>query len=634
MSGTVSLGEPTYIYYDTSIPCFDYALLTDCSQQDYNNKSSVLLVHPPQFPGILVNISFELCVNGLICSNGRCEAGNYTSAYSTVCNKTYLELSDFISCFDNITVCDVFSKREGMCGSCDDPGFGVVFNFPYFICAKCEWHGYPVFLEFIPILLMMIILSVLHINITSGSMNGYILYSQLVSQDLPGLGSTAWVASTIYTTYYMNMKQLPTSIPLTVYSMWNLNFLTLVPVPLCIQGFGVVGVILLEYVVAICPLLFILVTYLWIQWYNNGYRFVVYTTRPVHQLLARFWQKFKIQPTLIDTYASLMLLAYMRILTVSTKIFITFGLQVQENTLDVWIIVLVVLATLSILLFVFPMMVIFLFYHLKTFQRCLTCCKLDRPGLHALVDAYQGCFLNIATDGSERRFFAGAYLSFRFFYNIVVTVVVVIMKNMLIEQSISLFNTFALICALVELSMAFIMAGMVLILRPYKKVVHNVIDFMIFLFMCPISFLSYLNILDIDTIINIFSNTRLVLLRNIIFLPFLIFSFVILCKLLKYCCTKRSVARQPPPDDERNPPSECTPLVTTAPTTTEVTLDDDYTEDSFYADRTVNPRRYNEEHNQFYGSIRESQPPSEIAQFQVPVLNIPAGDAKPSPSTV
>ena len=82
---------------------------------------------------------------------------------------------------------------------------------------------------------------------------------------------------------------------------------------------------------------------------------------------------------------------------------------------------------------------------------------------------------------------------------------------------------------------------------------------------------------------------------------------------------------------------ERTPLVTTAPTTTEVTLDDDdYIEDSVYADRIVNPRIYNEEHNRFDRSIRESPPsPSVIAQFQVPALNIPAGDAiKPPPNTV
>ena len=47
------------------------------------------------------------------------------------------------------------------------------------------------------------------------------------------------------------------------------------------------------------------------------------------------------------------------------------------------------------------------------FQQCLTWCKFDRPCLHALVDAYQGCFKNSATDGTmyntKQRYFAGLY---------------------------------------------------------------------------------------------------------------------------------------------------------------------------------------------------------------------------------
>ena len=73
-----------------------------------------------------------------------------------------------------------------------------------------------------------------------------------------------------------------------------------------------------------------------------------------------------------------------------------------------------VLAILCLLVFVVTPTIVLLFYHLKSFQQCLTRCKLDRPGLHALVDAYQGCFKNSATDGSERRYFAGIYLLFRF----------------------------------------------------------------------------------------------------------------------------------------------------------------------------------------------------------------------------
>ena len=75
-----------------------------------------------------------------------------------------------------------------------------------------------------------------------------------------------------------------------------------------------------------------------------------------------------------------------------------------------------VLAILCLLVFVVTPTIVLLFYHLKSFQRCLTRCKLDKPGLHALVDAYQGCFKNSATDDSERRYFAGMSLLFRFCY--------------------------------------------------------------------------------------------------------------------------------------------------------------------------------------------------------------------------
>ena len=170
--------------------------------------------------------------------------------------------------------------------------------------------------------------------------------------------------------------------------------------------------------------MFIVVTATWIKCYNNGYRLVVYTTRPVHQLLARFWQKIKIQPSLIDTYAGLILLSYMRFLATSAKLLkftkvqnVSTGEEYAAYYYDANLSYFSwphaaygVLAILCLLVFVVPLTIVLLFYHLKSFQRCLTRCKLDRPGLHALVDAYQGCFKNRATDGSERKCFAGIFL--------------------------------------------------------------------------------------------------------------------------------------------------------------------------------------------------------------------------------
>ena len=251
---------------------------------------------------------------------------------------------------------------------------------------------------------MMTILAVLHINITNGNLNAYILYSQIMTLQFLGYGLAAWP---------------PTSfsfIPLMVYSIWNLNFFTLFPEPFCIFGIRTaVGVILLQYVTAACPLLFIIVSYTWIQCYNNGYRLVVYTTRPVHRLLAHLWRKLKIKPSLIDTYAGLLLLAYMRFLAVSVKllqIILTDRLAPSPS----FPAALVIIPILCLLVFAILPMAVLLLYPFKIFQRCLTCCRLDRPGLHALVDAYQGCFKNSATDGCERMYFGGFYLLFRFCY--------------------------------------------------------------------------------------------------------------------------------------------------------------------------------------------------------------------------
>ena len=193
--------------------------------------------------------------------------------------------------------------------------------------------------------------------------------------------------------------------------------------------------------------------------------------------------------------------------------------------------ILIIISAMSLLLFIFPLMTILLFYHLKIFQQCLTCCKLDRPGLHALVDAYQGCFKNAATDGSERRYFAGLYLFFRFFYLLLTTLPLTFLFPFL-------FN----LIILPEILMSFLMIGIVAILRPYKQTAHNVTDFLIFFFMTLIPLFSFLD-LDFNAYVNV-DIYRYLPFRNIIYLPCLVVTIYALHKFLKHCCLlccKRSV---------------------------------------------------------------------------------------------
>ena len=388
-----------------------------------------------------------------------------------------------------------------------------------------------------------------------------------------------------------------------MYSIWNLNFLTLIPVPFCIPGIRTaVGVILLEYVIAACPVLFIIVSYTWIQCYNNGYRLVVYTTRPVHRLLARFWQRFKIQPSLIDTYAGLLLLAYMRFLAVSVKLLMFITLDSKFASSQVAPVPLVIIPILCLLVFVILPMAVLLLYPFKIFQRCLTCCRLDRPGLHALVDAYQGCFKNSATDGQERRYFAGIYLLFRFFY---VAVLVFFLNSVIFIAYLVRQNTAWLIALPSSIAcLSFLLAGLVLILQPYRKTSHNIIDFLTLFFMSLVAALT-----------AIFNPLFFSILPLFVLLCYLIYRVIKCCCC---CCTTRrssqagsrdnesdsSVTFEQPPitisvvglgdygseddDSDSSEPSEQQPLLVPPRPTTTV---DDY-EDDEYPDRLVHPEEY------------------------------------------
>ena len=569
---------------------YEVALKTDCNE-GYANHSSQILVHPPQFPGIVLDIAFKLCNNKSTCEqrNGMCIANDYhygskpQFCYIAVCDrKNFLPyitstcvLYFDINCFKQLA----YDLHSTTCGSCSDPDYGIAINFPHLVCAKCEPFKVMFFicLEVVPVLIMMVILSVFHINIIKGNLNAFILYSQLVTLQFPGHGYTGWVPITqlIYFNYYF------LGIPLTVYSIWNLNFLTLYRDPFCIPNIRTAtGVILLQYVIAACPLLFIIVSYTWIHCYNNGYRLVGYTTRPIHRLLARFWQKFRIQPSLIDAYAGFLLLAYMRFLAVSVKLLQFIAIDAQSpfplETMPVHA-TLGTIAVLCLIVFVlFPMAVLFL-YHLKIFQRFLTWCRLDRPGLHALVDAYQGCFKNSATDGRERRYFAGIHLLFRFCS----VVSFVFFQNSL------LFRLHLNVLGTSEICLSVVMIGLVLILQPYKQTAYNVIEFLMIFFMAVIGGLST-------------SGLNIYVIIGPLFLPFLFLLTYFIYRVLKYCCcacVTWSIHRSSP-DDENNPsPSEQQPILA-PPTTTEVTLDD-YVQDDLYADRILNPGQYDEQHDQY-----------------------------------
>ena len=188
-------------------PCDEYnvLLLPDFSIPNYFDDISQLLIHPPLLSGININISFKSCefqMEGMVIDELKgcsCEP----IEYSPVCtlNSTSTCTTCYLRKGPNKT-CTTYSNGWGMCGSCNDMGYGVAVNSPYYICAMCDWCSVGIFVsvELVPVLIMMIILAVLHVSIINGNLNGFVLYSQLISTHFPaaGLWYPPWTPVTLF----------------------------------------------------------------------------------------------------------------------------------------------------------------------------------------------------------------------------------------------------------------------------------------------------------------------------------------------------------------------------------------------------------------------------------------------------
>ena len=296
-------------------------------------------------------------------------------------------------------------------------GAGIPINYVYTFCANnysescsnLDTHiGWYIIIltEFIPLTIMIVSIIVLDIKLVGGHITGYILYCQILS--LPF--SAAFNLGQHYTDPLM--------------SMWNLNFLNpFLSFKFCISNHvSGLGVIIFWYIVAFYPLVLLLLLYIWIVMYERGWRMVVCITQPVHRLLARFWLKFDIHPSLIDSIAGIYILCFTQLTATSLKIF--HPSHVHGTSLKFYYDESLAyfgwphglagsFAIIILIVFVIIPTVYLLLYPFKFFQKFLEVCKLRTQLTDAVVDSLTGSFKNGLENTYDYRLFAGLYLLLR-----------------------------------------------------------------------------------------------------------------------------------------------------------------------------------------------------------------------------
>ena len=414
------------------------------------------------------------------------------------CNATKIPLLNYITLntTTNATVlteslCKQFSRTGQMCGECEKGYAPAVYSYSV-NCVNCtnykfNWLKY-IAVAFGPQTLFFTICVFTKLSVTSGSMIGYVTVSQLLATTI----ELRFKATEISSEYNIVLKIL-----LTIYGLWNLDFFRIVYTPFCLsQETSMLTVIALDYVVALYPMVLIAATYAILSLYDK-YKTIFRFSALFHQLIHRYYQTFNIRNSMVDAFATMLLLSYVKILNTSIQLLLSIHLFDQDGGLHGRVVYYsgglksfgadhlpyVLLAVSMLLAFNISPIIILTIYPCKCSQKWLCCC--NGACFHNIMDDFHRDYKVFPKD---RRYFAVVYLYLR-----------AINIGLLF---ISLSPLYISLVSILYLTMAVAIGT----IQPYKVHLHNLINAALFYVIAVLKILE----VTIDYLLPIYFDTAYV----------------------------------------------------------------------------------------------------------------------------
>ena len=430
-------------------------------------------------------------------------------------------------------MCGPFNREGLHCGKCQE-GFAVPpFNFIYEGCINCTsvsygWLKLTAF-AYVPITVIFIVIVVFSISVVSGPVNSFILFAQFSASTFIDIGTVMSVMASQGTFSYSN--RISTVVVDGIYDMFNLNFLP----PFCLtRHFSTVQAFALQYVIAFYPLVAIIFLYVCIRLHASNFRPVVYCWKPFLKCFLRFRRRVDPTTSVIDAFATFILLSYVRLSFVVNRFLTPLNLldgQGQKLSRSVFAfdasvqffhaqhLPFAVLSIFVLLTFIAIPPIVLTFYQAAFFQKCLTRCKMNSQALRTFVEAFQGCYKDGTNGTRDCRYFAGLYFILR--------LSVILLSS---TGGLGFSKTYKYIATGFGIFF-WCIALFFALAQPYKIHLYNVVDAVIFALSGTIAVL----ILSIDTQVQITghpSNSFLIVTDVLYTLPLLYFILFIVCWLL------------------------------------------------------------------------------------------------------
>jgi hypothetical protein len=422
----------------------------------------------------------------------------------------------------NFDMCHQFNRDGLFCGTCKENHYPLVYSYKLNckLCSDREIRRSVFILfvvAFIPVSIFYGIVLLFKFNANSPSLHGFIFLAQILTQT-----SNMKIFYTKFDSSRHHEKDIIIVLE-TLYSIWNLNFFRAFTPDICLR-ISTLDALLLEYVVAFYPMLLIVATYIATELHFRGYRIITVPWQPFRLCSIYFRKEWNIKSSLIDVFATFLLLSYNRLLDInfsllmyitpynpkgeivgryvyydSSKKFYGRGHRLYGD-----------FAALILFFFNVVPFLLLLLYPVKWFQKCLNLCKINKIALHTFVDSFAGCYKDGTEPGTrDCRYFAALSFLLRFancvsvfstfdgYYLVIFPIILVCFSTLFISaqpyrSKFSQHNVTTMVFLMISIVLCCCFFGINTALMSYPNEYHSLLIFTFLVASLPLVYITFL----------------------------------------------------------------------------------------------------------------------------------------------
>ena len=179
-------------------------------------------------------------------------------------------------------------------------------------CVECSnytmnWIKY-IAVAFLPLTLFLGVIVIFRLSVISDQLNGFVLVAQIYS--VPA--QLRYLTLSAHAHFSQDTIVVGGKILSLLYGCWNLDFFRMIYPAFCLHPkMTTIQALALDYVLAIYPLALLGVVFVFVELHDRGCRLTLCLWKPFHHFFSHFRRQWDIRTSLVDAFATLLLLSYM-----------------------------------------------------------------------------------------------------------------------------------------------------------------------------------------------------------------------------------------------------------------------------------------------------------------------------------